>query len=132
MSEKKTFNIGYNVISGCLTQVVPPFVVLRINPAELVISCQTTIPLSASIKITAFKSSVVPLDCKFQFKPPSVVLRIVPFQPTAVPLFASENDTPNKGHVVPLGCEAHVVPPLVVLRITSPKPTTHPILGFIK
>ena len=49
--------------------------------------------------------------------PPFVVLRIVPFQPTAVPMFTSVKETPYKGFIVPLVCVVHVVPPFVVLRI---------------
>ena len=54
------------------------------------------------MKNTALSLSPVPLDCRNQVAPPSVVRRIMPFSPTAVPVSVSVNETPHSVSVVPL------------------------------
>jgi len=59
--------------------------------------------LFTSVNDTPQRLFSVPLVWLIQLVPPSVVLRIVPYDPTAVPLFASVNETPQREYGVPLG-----------------------------
>src|SRR5205814_70392 len=49
-----------------------------------------------SVNETARRWSVVPLGCRLQVAPPSVVRRIVPSESTAVPVSLSVKETPQR------------------------------------
>ena len=64
--------------------------------------------------------------CGAQLAPPSVVARIVPFDPTAQPRCASTNATDKSLSVVLEVWGAQLVPPSAVARIVPLHPTAQP------
>src|SRR3989442_3900847 len=72
---------------------------------------------------------MVPLFCAVHLAPPSVVLRIVPFAPTAHPTLGAGNATSYRFSRLPLFWGFQEVPPFVVARIVPPLPTTQPAVG---
>ncbi len=75
---------------------------------------------------------MVPLFCAVHLAPPSVVLRIVPFAPTAHPTLGAGNATSYRFSRLPLFWDFHEAPPFVVARIVPPLPTTQPAVGEAK
>src|SRR5438093_12268446 len=75
---------------------------------------------------------MVPLFCAVHLAPPSVVLRIVPFAPTAHPTLSAGNATSYRFSRLPLFWDFQEVPPFVVARIVPPLPTTQPSVGEAK
>ena len=58
-------------------------------------------------------------------RPPVVVTRIIPFQPTAQPQVAFVKATPVRSSLLPEACAPQVEPPLAVARIEPQLPTAH-------
>jgi hypothetical protein len=74
----------------------------------------------------------VPLGSLTQVFPPSVVRKIVPYDPTAVPVLASVKETAQRVLFVPLLWLTQVAPPFVVHRIVPRLPTTVPLSASVK
>src|SRR2546428_13536126 len=72
---------------------------------------------------------MVPLFCAVHLAPPSVVLRIVPFAPTAHPTLGAGNATSYRFSRLPLFWGFHEAPPFVVARIVPPLPAARPAAG---
>src|SRR6266536_3576978 len=81
---------------------------------------------------TPQRNRVVPLIWLTQLAPPSIVLRIIPYQLTAVPLFASVKETALRLLVVPLVWLTQLAPPSIVLRMIPFSPTAVPWLVSVK
>ena len=67
-----------------------------------------------------------------QVVPPSVVSRIVPYNPTTKPLLVSENLTLHNDSDVPLDKAIQVEPPFIDFKIVPESPTANPVFGSIK
>lgn len=85
----------------CGTQVVPPFVVLRI--VLLSPTARAVCPLVPGATLMSQRSSVVPDVRGVQVLPPLVVFRIVPPVPQLNPFTVSEKEIPRKSCVVEEG-----------------------------
>src|SRR5262249_4394410 len=88
-------------------------------------------PRFSLAKATEFRCFVVLLCCCLQFKPPSLVERMVPSTPTAHPRLSSLNQTEERCFLVPLFSSRHDSPRSIELRIVPRAPTAQASFPFI-